>query len=486
MMRTELEQIHERMDKLEDKFGHGDKDIGRRRPKRDDDLGSIKVKITPFQGRNNPEAYLEWEKKMEIVFECHNYSKNKKEDREATMARFLHDLNREIADMVEMQHYMELTDMVHQAIKVKQQLKWRNIARRGIGTTSSISWKTTPKRGEWPSIKPKPDQCPNKRIIVINAQREIETEDEQEDEVDDMPPLEDAYEGQYAVEEESLVARRAPSVQVKEEENNQRENLFHTLCFVHSKVCSVIIDGGSCTNVASTKLVEKLALPTLKHPRPYRLQWLNNKKDREAKVEKKNERVIALVSKRGEKYNFIAKKNEIKRALTLQQPLIVLMYKEALLCTNDLAGSLSSNVLFLLQKFEDVFPEEVPPSLPPIRGIEHQINFIPGTTIPNRPAYRSNPKEMKELQRQVHELMEKGYVRESMSPCAVPVLLVAKKDGTWRMCVDCRAINNITVKYRHPIPRLDDMLDELHGSCVFSKTDLKSGYHQIRMKEGDE
>jgi hypothetical protein len=83
-----------------------------------------------------------------------------------------------------------------------------------------------------------------------------------------------------------------------------------------------------------------------------------------------------------------------------------------------------------LQEFEEVFPEEIPSGLPPIREIEHQIDFVPGASMPNRPAYRSNPEKSKELQRQVEELMSKGYIRESMSPCAVHVLLVPKKDKT--------------------------------------------------------
>ncbi|XP_047263889.1 tRNA-specific 2-thiouridylase MnmA isoform X3 [Capsicum annuum] len=96
--------------------------------------------------------------------------------------------------------------------------------------------------------------------------------------------------------------------------------------------------------------------------------------------------------------------------------------------------------------YKDVFPKELPQGLPPLRGIEHQIDFVPGSQLPNKPAYRSNPMDTKELQCQVEELHNKGYIKESMSPCALPVLLVPKKDGTWCMCVDCRAINKITVK----------------------------------------
>jgi hypothetical protein len=450
--------------------------------------------------------------------------------------------------------------------------------------------------------------------MIMRDNGEVMTESE--DDSDGMPKLVDASDDDgvvYPVTGESLVARRALNTHIKvDDAEQQRENIFHTRCHINNKVCSMIIDGGSCTNVASIILVEKLNLPTLKHSRPYKLQRLNdcgevrvnrqvlvifsigkylnevlcdvvpmhaghillgrpwqydrrathdgfknmysfvkggktiklapltpsqvyedqlklksevahkrkseNESDQKRKSEKEIEQKRKIESENEQKrksekeieqkrksesenekkeresterkgktkVSFYARESEVKRAFFADCPMILFVYKESYLNLDETNQSLPSLAVSLLQEFEDVFPEEMPNALPPIRGIEHQIDFVPGAAIPNRPAYRSNPEETKELQRQVEDLMSKGYVRESMSPCVVPVLLVPKKDGTWRMCVDCRAINNITVKYRHPIPRLDDMLDELHGSCIFSKIDLKSGYHQIRMKEGDE
>jgi len=102
------------------------------------------------------------------------------------------------------------------------------------------------------------------------------------------------------------------------------------------------------------------------------------------------------------------------------------------------------------------------------------------------PGSYTSPKEAKKIQKQVNELLENRWMQRNMSPYAMLVILVPKKDGTWRMCIDCRAINNITIKYRHPIPRLHDLLELLHGATIFSKIDLKSGYNQIRIEKGDE
>ncbi|GJW87267.1 putative reverse transcriptase domain-containing protein [Tanacetum coccineum] len=138
----------------------------------------------------------------------------------------------------------------------------------------------------------------------------------------------------------------------------------------------------------------------------------------------------------------------------------------------------------IVRDFPDVFPEDLP-GLPPTRQVEFQIDLIPGAAPVARAPYRLAPSEMKELSEQLKELSDKGFIRPSSSPWGAPVLFVKKKDGSFRMCIDYRELNKLTVKNRYPLPRIDDLFDQLQGSSVYSKIDLRSGYHQLRVREED-
>lgn len=357
---------------------------------------------------------------------------------------------------------------------------------------------------------------------------------------DDLPPLFDESLEELEVDSGvSLMIRRSCLAPHTQTQDPRCHALFQTRCTVAGKVCKMIIDSGSSENVIAADAVKKLQLKDEDHQQPYQLAW----------IQKNNELCVtrrALVSfsigdaYRDQLYFDIVPMDSChlllgrpwefdrrvihdgylntytfkfnNRSFTLKPtiptppppstPKLLLLQKAPFEAAMQEEGHvflliptpaepakaqhIPPEFLSIIEEFSDVFPDDLPPGLPPFRDIQHQIDFVPDASLPNRPHYRMSPKEHKELRKQVEDLVSKGFLRESLSPCAVPALLIPKKDGSWRMCVDSRAVNKITVRYRFPIPRLDDLLDQIVKARIFSKLDLRSGYHQIRIRQGDE
>ena len=319
-----------------------------------------------------------------------------------------------------------------------------------------------------------------------------------------------------------------------------RSNVFHTRYTSKDRVCLVIVDSWSFENCVSLEMVQKLDMKMDPHPKPDKLSWLQESSDIKVKhrclvsftigkhyqdevwCDVVTMDVCHLLLGRpwqydrqiiydGFKNTYTFRKDGHKIVLTPLNPTIAPaskpaeqnslwskseLEKEIRACSDVMAfvaieeteseKEIPKEVEPIMAEFVDVVPVEIRHGLPPMRDIQHQIDLVPGSVLPNKPAYRMSPKEHEELTRQVDELLNKGLIRESKSPCAVPALLVPKKDGSLRLCVDSRTVNKITIEYQFPIPRLDDLLDQLYGASIFSKIDLRSGYRQIRMREGDE
>jgi hypothetical protein len=327
------------------------------------------------------------------------------------------------------------------------------------------------------------------------------------------------------------------------ESSVQRTRLFRTTCKTKDRVCKVIVDSGSTDNLVSTEMVEKLELEMTDHPSPYRVSWLQ-KGHRvtvtkqclvEFKIGGYNDKILCDVipmdffhllmgrpwkyhinvihdgrmntytlEKTGRTHMLLSIKDkevkpEVSNTVLLmsgkellmelkkkEDPQFFVVRKSRIVLTSTRVDDLPEEIQELLGEFIDIVVDELPCLLPLMRSVSHHIDLIPGASFPNKSAYRLMPQENEDVKKQVQELLDKGLVRESLIPCVVPMVLSPKKDGGWRMCTDLRVINKITIRYRFPWPQMDDLMDFLSGERYFSKIDLKSGYHQIHVREGDE
>ncbi|CAA7031690.1 unnamed protein product [Microthlaspi erraticum] len=461
------------------------------------------------------------------------------ESEDQLISRFIGGLRSQLQVALQQFNPVSVSEVHQRAIAMETQL-------RSTWSASSARSRFTPQAIGDASLGSPSDLA---RGLLLQETDELEPRFDEYDSDSKDDTIEEVIHGDTGL---NLVLRRNCLLPRASQESWLRSTLFRSTCTINGKICKLIIDSGSCTNVIAKDAVVKLGLKTTPHPSPYPLAWLNNNTemrvtqqvmvafsignykdsvccdvvpmdachlllgrpwqfDRDATHKGRTntysfvmgDRTITLLPSKEQPESCVLSQHEsiTKPKVSSSQSLLLLPKAafETELKTSDVVWALISSPTTseaspsipeafqpLFDQFADVFPDDLPRELPPLRDIQHHIDLVPNAVLPNRPHYRMSPQEHDELRRQVEELLHKGHIRESLSPTAVPALLIPKKDGSWRMCVDSRAINKITVRYRFPIPRLDDLLDQIGRASIFTKLDLKSGYHQIRIRPGDE
>jgi hypothetical protein len=320
-------------------------------------------------------------------------------------------------------------------------------------------------------------------------------------------------------------------------QEKERIELFHIrVVSKHTKI-DTLFDTGSQANLISEDTVKKLKLETIPHPKPYPLGWIcDNAKlqvTRRCKlrfsitihfVDEVELDVIpldicgivlgspylydrkAIFHRHENKYHFfkngveyinrdhtkkmnlsLVNAGQMKRLVNARKNFVLLMIKPKDEIKNKVFQGSDAKLKFDLYKvvnqYDEMFKE--PKGLPPKRGIQHEIQLQQDCPLPNIGMYIMSVMENAKIKKQIQELLDKGVIVPSSLPCGSPIVLVPKKDGTWRMCVDFRALNKIMVNNHYPLPRIDDFLDQLKDAKHFTMLYLRSRYHQIRIAEGD-
>jgi len=200
-----------------------------------------------------------------------------------------------------------------------------------------------------------------------------------------------------------------------------------------------------------------------------------------------NQKILTLTTSEGERIRYKGGDSTSTIPLISSTKACKLISKgcSAYLCTVEVSNTEGPDLreIPVARDFSEVFQEV--PALPPDREIEFAIELLPGTTPISKAPYRMAPTELAELKKQLQELLDKGLIRPSVSPWGAPILFVRKKDGSLRLYIDYRELNRVMVKNKYPLPRIDDLFEQLVGAAVFSKIDLRTGYHQLKIKPED-